>query len=432
MARKICLKTILPLVLVCLSTVVCAQQNNGPQFTEVSSKVTGDIYGQVKVFDDVDGDGKRDLVFGATDGMVHIYSSTGKEIQAGLWPKHTGGPILADVAVADLNHDGSSQIIAGSYDGKVYALNSWGKELWTVDTRGTIQLSGPEVADIDGTNNLNIFVGSRSGQVLRIGNTGQTIWEIPMANKVSAKVVTSDLDGDGKKEIITKDDGGKVTVLNLNGVSVHGWPQTTAPSLDWPFEVGITDTNGDGEKEIYTTTPDKKFILWDNNGTIKESFPISDGAHSAPKVADMLGDGREEFIITSADGTINVVTKDGKSIPNFPIKTGHSIYAPPSIIDLDNDGQLDIAFTAWNPEGTGKDAGYVNVINKAGKPLPGYPKKIGKAIAPITFADLDGDGYLEMIVAGGINYTDNQLHIFPTTAKVQIRMAVLGSEVTFK
>ena len=413
------------------SGAVVSAQDNGPQFPGFSAKTTGDIYGQVKVISDVDGDGKRDLVFGATDGMVHIYSAAGKEIQAGLWPKHTGGPILADVSVADLDRDGTDEIIAGSYDGKVYGLNSWGKELWTVDTRGTIQLSAPEVADIDGSGNLNVFVGSRSGKVCRIDNKGTLVWEVGMTGKVSAKVITSDLDGDGKKEVIAKDDGGKVMVLGLNGMPTYGWPKTTAPNMDWPFEVGVTDTNGDGDKEIFTTTPDKKFILWDNKGNVKESFEMSDGAHSAPRVADFDGDGRDEFIITQADGVVNVVTKEGKSLPNFPVKSGHSIYSNPQIIDLDGDGKLDIAYTAWNPEGTGKDAGYIQVLNRNGKPLPGYPKKIGKSIAPLTFADLDGDVYLEMIAAGGINYTDNQLHVIPTSAKVQIRMAVLGMEVTY-
>ena len=35
---------------------------------EFSQKVNGDIYGQIKVIDDVDGDGDKDLIFGATDG----------------------------------------------------------------------------------------------------------------------------------------------------------------------------------------------------------------------------------------------------------------------------------------------------------------------------------------------------------------------------
>ena len=50
--------------------------------------------------------------------------------------------------------------------------------------------------------------------------------------------------------------------------------------------------------------------------------------------------------------------------------------------------------------------------------LENYPKYVGKTFAEPTFADLDGDGYLEMIVAGGIGFTGDQLHLFKTKARV--------------
>ncbi|MFZ2957299.1 MAG: FG-GAP-like repeat-containing protein [Candidatus Ozemobacteraceae bacterium] len=431
-SQLLCVCCLIGLFLGSMGIIAFGQGNDGPTYAGFASKVTGDIYGQVKVFDDIDGDGKKDLVFGATDGQVHVYSSgTGKEIMSGLWPKHTGGPILSEVAVADLDNDGRKEVVVGSYDGKVYGLNSWGKELWAVNTRGTISQSSPEVADVEGNGNLNVFIGSKSGNVFRIDGGGRLIWEIPMTSKVSARVVTADIDGDGKKEVICKEDGGKVSVLNLSGTPYKGWPQNTVSNEEWPFEVSTADLTGDGVKEIFTTTPDKQMIIWNSIGELQKKFPLSDGAHSAPRVADLDGDGKVEFIIAQADGVISVVDKEGKSLPGFPYRTGHSIYSSPQIIDIDGDGRLDIAFTAWNPEGTGKQAGYIMAIGRDGKALSGFPKYIGKSIAALTFADLDGDGYLEMIAAGGINYTDNQLQVFPTRAHVQIKMALLGTEVSF-
>ena len=71
-------------------------------FQGFEAQVHGDIYGQPKVIEDFDGDGKKDIVFGATDGKVHIFSSSGKEIfRPPYWPKQTGGPILAEVQLAD-------------------------------------------------------------------------------------------------------------------------------------------------------------------------------------------------------------------------------------------------------------------------------------------------------------------------------------------
>ena len=106
---------------------------------EFQAQVHGDIYGQPKVIDYFDGDGNKDIIFGATDGKVHIFSSTGREIfRPPYWPKQTGGPILSDVQLADLDGDARTEVIVASQDGKVYCLNNLGREKWILDTRGKI------------------------------------------------------------------------------------------------------------------------------------------------------------------------------------------------------------------------------------------------------------------------------------------------------
>lgn len=402
-------------------------------FQGFEAQVHGDIYGQPKVIEDFDGDGKKDIVFGATDGKVHIFSSSGKEIfRPPYWPKQTGGPILAEVQLADLDNDGRSEIVVASQDGKVYCLNALGREKWTLDTRGKILVSAPEIADIDGSGIRNVFVGSKAGTVSRIDEQGRLIWEVRMNSSVSAAVVARDLNGNGVKEIICKDDSGKVMVLNEGGAQTRGWPQDTAANMTWPFNVDAGDVDGDGVKEIFTTTPDKKFIMWDAEGKKLNEFPLTDGAHTAPRLADLDGDGKDEFVIGQADGTITVCDRNGNPKAGWPFRTGHAIYHAPRILDIDGDGRLDMVFTAWDPKGTGVKAGYVMALSRNGTPLAGYPKFIGKTVAPLTLADLDGDGYLEMIAVGGINYTGKQLHVFTTRARNSIRVAVLGQEINFQ
>lgn len=409
------------------------QADSGPQFKGFSTKISGDIYGQPKVFIDIDGDGKQEIIFGATDGKVHVVKANGQQhVVPQSWPKQTNAPILAEVNVVDLDGDNVPEVLACSLNGKVYCLNSVGRELWTHETRGNIGMSAPEVADMDGSGELKIFVGSRAGTVSKLAKDGGLEWEVRLSSTVSARVTAVDINGDGVKELIAKDDSGKVTVLRGSGMNYPGWPVDTTQNLAWPFEVGAADINGDGVREIFTTTPDRKFMLWHHNGQLRSEFGLTDAAHAAPRVADLDGDGRPEFIIGQADGTVMVCDEKGRPLPGWPHKTGHAIYHTPQVIDLDGDGRLDLVFTAWNPEGAGKQAGYVMALSRTGMPLPGYPKYIGKTIAPVTFADLDGDGYLEMIAAGGINFTADQLHVFPTHARVQIKMAVLGSEVVFK
>lgn len=399
---------------------------------EFQAQVHGDIYGQPKVIDDFDGDGNKDIIFGATDGKVHIFSSTGKEIfRPPYWPKQTGGPILSDVQLADLDGDARTEVIVASQDGKVYCLNNLGREKWILDTRGKILVSAPEIADVDGTGQQNVFVGSKSGTVSRIGPDGHLVWEVKMDKSVSAAIVASDLNGDGVKEVVCKDDGGRVFLLHAGGGKMRGWPQDTAENLTWPFNVDANDIDGDGVKEIFTTTPDKKFVMWDMLGEKISEFSLTDGAHTAPRLADLNGDGKDEFIIGQADGTVTVCDKSGNPLPGWPFVTGHAIYHAPRIIDIDGNGTLDLVFTAWDPKGIGERAGYIMALSSRGGKLDGYPKYIGKTVAPLTFADLDNDGFLEMIAAGGINYTGKQLHVFKTRARNKIKIAVMGQQVDF-
>lgn len=413
------------------SNKIYGQMSEGPRFKGFSSKVTGDIYGQVKVFEDVDGDGKADLIFGATDGQIHIFSSNGNEIiRPPNWPKKTNAPIISEVTVADVDNDGKLDILATTMNGKLYCLNRDGKEKWSVQLKGKIKLTPPEVSKVSNEGEYNIFVGTgvagtKSGLIYRIDKSGNIIWEISTTSTISGKVIASDLDGNGEKEILTKDDSGKVYVLGLNGIMKKGWPVSTAPNLSWPFDVGTGDLDGDGIQEVFTTTPDKKLIVWNKNGEVRSEVKLTDGSHTAPKLADLNGDGKDEFIIAQADGVIMVCDEKGNPLHGWPYKTKHCLYHTPIVIDINGDGSLDLVFTAWNPEGVGKEAGYVMALAKDGTIIPGFPKYTGKTIAPPTFADLDGDGYLEMIVAGGINYTDNQLHVFPTHAKIAIKLAVL-------
>ena len=160
----------------------------------------------------------------------------------------------------------------------------------------------------------------------------------------------------------------------------------------------------------------------DSDSGLDSVSGVETGGETGGETGDSGDAGGEFAPETSVDDAMTRIISD---------EPGTDLARVLQVGDIDGDGQLDVVFTAWNPEGVGTQAGYVMALSRDGKPLHGYPKYIGKSIAPLTFADLDGDGYLEMIAAGGINYTDDQLHVFPTGAHVQIRLAILGSEVSF-
>ena len=110
----------------------------------ISAKINGDVYAQPRVIGDIDGDGNKEIIFGATDGKIHIFSANGKEIfRPPYWPKQVDSPILSGVEVSDLsgNNDDLS-IVTASMNGTVYCLDASGKTRWTYKTGGSHSSGG--------------------------------------------------------------------------------------------------------------------------------------------------------------------------------------------------------------------------------------------------------------------------------------------------
>ena len=402
------------------------------EVNEFSEQVNGDIYGQVRVVDDVDGDGSKDLVFGSTDGKIHIYSSSGKEIfRPPYWPKQVNGPITAGVEVTDLDGNGNLNILASTMEGTLYCLNAKGKELWRYNTGGKILNTTPLVSDMTGNGKQDIILNSGSGRIVQLGSNGEEKLVVNMDDAVHASPITADLNGKGEKSIIVKDNSGKITIIG--GAE---WKASEQGCGDWPFNIDVSDIDGDGKPEIISTDPkgDKGiFQMWDTEGNLISKFTLSDAAHGAPRIADIDGDGIDDFIIAQADGKVLVCDKDGKPKKGWPFELkDYGIYSAPTIIDIDGDGTPEIVYTANNGSYSDEKSGCIVVLNKNGSVVEGYPKYIGKTVAPLTFADLDGDGVMEIIAAGGIGFTGPQLHLIKTETKRKFKIVTLRQQTTVK
>ena len=415
------------------------------QVAETSGKVNGDVYGQIKVIGDVDGDGYKDLVFGGTDGKVHLYSAAGNEIfRPPYWPVQLDAPIISDVEVTSAG--GPTNILVTTMSGAIFCLDSMGKTKWAntdacksehssgIDKIDTVRTSGPVVFENNGTAS-EIAFSTSSGRVMLLDANGVTTKVIDAGGAVEGAPILTDIDKNGILDIAVKNSNGKMTVLNLSSSETFEWDASRrANDGMWPYCADATDINGDGIPEFITTDPgtSSRVSVWSYDGKKISDFNISEGSHSAPQIADMDGDGVDDFIITEANGDVIVCDKTGKVKKGWPYHSGLSVIGAPQIIDIDGDGYNEIVFTATNIDGKEELAGSVITLNKSGKVLDGYPKYIGKSYSKPTFADLDNDGYLEMIVAGGIGFTGNQIHIFRTNATFKTKIAVIWQETLYK
>ncbi len=173
--------------------------------------------------------------------------------------------------------------------------------------------------------------------------------------------------------------------------------------------------------------------------TIVAGFPIKlpGGGESSPKVVDLLGDGKMEIVEADASGTIHVFDSGGNELTGWPqhaavfaptmahptshaIATGAwpatasaAIVATPAIGALAGDGKKDIVVAdlqgsvyAWDTSGNAVPGWPVQLDAAAGKmSTPNNFVGVGAFASPVL-GDLDGDGKLEVIVAG----LDGQLY----------------------
>lgn len=134
-------------------------------------------------------------------------------------------------------------------------------------------------------------------------------------------------------------------------------------------------------------------------------WPVQVGGnvYTPPTLADIDGDGNLEVIVGVADddnnpengfnGVLHIWDHEGRPLPGWPqVTPGHAIRGSrPAAGDLIPEYKgLEVAVGSRNKK--------LYIWHADGTPVPGWPKTLPRAIfSPIIFADLDGDGKLEVL-----------------------------------
>ena len=72
---------------------------------------------------DIDNDGSLDLIFGDKNGLVHVVSSSGVELENDIFPFDTGNEIWGSLAYADIDLDGLNEILVPSKSKHLFAID---------------------------------------------------------------------------------------------------------------------------------------------------------------------------------------------------------------------------------------------------------------------------------------------------------------------
>jgi len=218
------------------------------------------------LFGDIDGDGKKEMIFASSEepGWFWIMSKFKGKLYLIDFEKNAGEIKYYDIelynpfALGDINSDGKEEIIIPSGT-NLYAIDEKGNLLWDFNI-GYHIASQPVISDIDSDGKPEILFISRDGKIKVLNGEGKLISEYEVwkrDEKVmlgASSLALVDIDFDGRKEIIGWTD--EVFMIK-NGVKVWNFI-VGGPKKD--FEPPLV-VNDDGDFKIVVTFANRIYVL---------------------------------------------------------------------------------------------------------------------------------------------------------------------------
>ncbi|MFD7560477.1 FG-GAP-like repeat-containing protein [Streptomyces sp. NPDC059835] len=274
----------------------------------------------------------------------------------------------------------------------------------------------PDLVTAIRTEGLGVFLGSGGGS---FGSVTKYAAPLTSTSVFLGSAVIQDVNGDGKKDVVSQDARGNVALVWLGdgtgalaaGTAVQLNPtpgcDTTGDNpcvVRFPTGVAVGDFDEDGKPDLATSnanTNNTAVALGNGDGTFGTAaqFGLNGGTNpQSIAAADLNADGHLDLVTSnSSSGTLSVLLGDGHGSfgTASSVSAGLTLSSKFKLADVNEDGKLDAVVVA---PGT---PGHLAVLLGDGSGGFGTASVLsaGANLTSASVSDLNGDGHVDLVAS---------------------------------
>jgi hypothetical protein len=288
---------------------------------------------------DFNNDNKSDILWRNDFGTIALWQMNGATVTPNLTSFPSRETSWKVAGTGDFNADGKSDVLwRNDSSGEV--------NIWTMNGNQVIAATYTSTPFLDPkweTVGTGDFTGDGKTDILwrntNLNDNRVVLWTMDGSNVVDSKLTstptldkswkaagTGDFNGDGKSDILWRNDDGSIALWQMNGTNVSS-KLTSTPSLDNSWQInGTADFNGDGKTDVLWRKNTGEIVIWTMDGanvvsSQLTSTPSLDNSWQIKGTGDFNGDGKADILWRKDNGitdpTTDIVaiwTMDGTNI----------------------------------------------------------------------------------------------------------------------